>query len=249
MFRRGPAETVDPTWKGVYRVGGIAMMATGALYYAFIVMGSIIGPAPSSGDDYYNALAAHTTVAQALFWIFIVSDLLLLPGLLAFYFALKGVNQNAMTLAAAIVALYLIFDIAVTETASLTLVTLIQQSASATTDAQRTAYAAAADFARATLPMATFLSWFLGCVGWLIVNVVMLRGSFVKATAALGIAFSVEGILGSFYLLVPAFTVLLNPALATFGIWCIFSGIRFLTLSRRTAKAPFVEARNKTTST
>lgn len=249
MFRRAAAsETVDQSWKGVYRAAGIAMVATGVLYFIGMSLGSVIGPPPSSGEDYLSGLAANTTVAQALFWTFALTDFLLVPGMLALYLVLKGVNKNAMFLATALLGIYIIFDLAVTETASLTLVALIQQDAAATTDTQRAAYAAAADYARATLPMATFLSWLVGCIGWLIVNVVMLRGSFYRAVAALGIAFSIEGIIGSGCFLVPALAVLLNPALVTFGVWSIFVGIRLTRLGKRTTTGQTLETHKRTTS-
>lgn len=248
MFRRASSEPVDPTWTGVYRAGGVAMIATGVLYYLFIVLGSMIGPAPGSGDDYYNGLATHIAVAQTLFWAFSLSDFLLLVGVLALFFALKGVRKNALVIGAALVLVYLVYDLAVTETTSLTLVALIQQSAAATTDAQRAAVAAAADYARATLPFATFVSWVLGCVGWFIVNLVMLKGPFFRAVPALGIAFSIEGILGGCYIFSPALAALMNPALATFGIWSIFVGIRLIRLSRQATAGVRAETRTRAPS-
>lgn len=248
MFRRASSERVDPTWKGVYRAGGVAMFATGILYYLFIVLGSIIGPAPGSGDDYYNGLAAHITVAQTLFWAFSLSDFFLLVGVVALFLVLKGVRKNALVIGTALVLVYLVYDLAVTETTSLTLVGLIQQSSAATTDAQRAAYAAAADFARATLPFATFMSWLLGCVGWFIVNVVMLKGPFFRAVPALGIAFSVEGTLGGCYIFYPALAAFMNPALATFGIWSLFVGIRLTRLSRKASSEVGMRAQKRTPS-
>jgi hypothetical protein len=225
--------SVDPTWQGVYRVGGICLILTGSIYLIGAVLSIILGPAPSGGEQYLKSVAGHTHLAQINFGLFALTDFLLMPAALAFYLALKQLARNAMLIAAGLMGLFIVLDLAVTEMDSLTLVTLTQHYAAATSETQRSAYVAAADYARATLPIATFYSYVVSSAGFLITSLVMLKGTFSKPTAFLGIAACLEGIVGGFYVILPALAALLIPSLITFGIWSLLAGSRLCKLGNR----------------
>jgi hypothetical protein len=224
---------VDPTWKGVYRAGGICMFVTGLLFIIGAVLSILLGPAPIGGEPYLRELAAHALLAQMNFGLFALTDFLLLPVVMALYLALKQINKNAMLVAAGLIALFIVLDLAITELNALTLVTLTQHYAAATSDTQRSAYVAAADYALATLPLATFYSYVVSSVGFLIISIVMLKGVFSKLTAYVGIVASIEGIVGGFYVVLPALAVFLVPCLIAFGIWSLLAGTRLYKLSKQ----------------
>jgi hypothetical protein len=222
----------DPTWNGVYRVGGICALITGPLWIIAAGLSILIGPAPSASEAYLQAVGGHIILSQMNFGIFILTDFLLLPVVLALYLALKQQAKNAMLIAAALLLLYLVVDLAVTEMNSIVLITLTQQYAAATSDAQRSALAAAANYALANLPLATFYSFFVSSVGWLIVSIVMLKGIFSRLSAWMGIILSGMGIAGSFYGILPVFGIFLSQCLVAFGIWCLLVGVRLLKLGK-----------------
>lgn len=221
----------DQTWKGVYRTGGICLLLIGVIYLIGAVLSIIIGPAPRGGELYLKSLAGHAVLAQVNFGLFAFTDFLLLPAVLALYLALKHLAKNPMLIAAGLLVLFLVLDLAITELNSLTLVSLTQHYTAATSDAQRAAYVAAADYALATLPIATFFSYMVSSVGLLMTSFVMLKGVFNKPTALLGIVASLEGIVGSLYVFLPAFAALLVPSLIAFGLWALFAGTRLYKLS------------------
>jgi hypothetical protein len=223
---------VDPTWKGVYRVGGVCIFVTGVLFIVGAVSSILLGPAPSGGEPYLKSLATHEVLAQMNFGLFALTDFLLLPGLLALFLALKQVSKNTMLVAAGLFALYIALDLAMTELNSLTLVTLTHQYAAATSDTQRSAYVAAADYALAALPLATFYSYVVSSVGLLITSVVMLKGVFSKPTAFVGIVASIEGMVGGLYVVYPALAALLVPCLIAFGLWGLLAGSRLFKLGK-----------------
>jgi len=223
----------DPAWQGVYRVGGVCLLLTGAIYLIGAVLSVMMGPAPSDGEKYLNSVAGHLHLAQINFGLFALTDFLLLPAALAFFLALKHIAKNAMLIASGLTALFIVLDLAVTEMNSLTLVTLTQHFAAAASETQRAAYVAAADYALATLPIATFYSYVLSSAGFLITSIVMLKGPFSKPTAFLGITACLEGIVGGFYVVFPALAALLIPSLVTFGIWSFFAGSRLCRLGKR----------------
>jgi hypothetical protein len=227
---------VDPTWRGVYRTGGVCLFVSGLIFLAVAVLSMLLGPAPSGGEEYLKSLAAHSLLARINFGIYALSDFLMLPVILAFYLTLKQIDKNAMLVAAGLLILYIIFDFAITELNSLTLVALTQNYAAAATAALRSAYVAAADYALATLPIATFCSFAVSSVGLIITGLVMLKGVFSRPNALLGIVAGIEGTLGAFYVIFPPLAALLIPALITYGLWALLGGVRLFRLGRRLAE-------------
>ncbi len=225
---------VDLSWKGLYRIAGICLLVTGPLWIIGAILSVMIGGAPGASEEYLQAVSSHVLLSQINFAIFALTDFLLLPAVLALYFSLKHVNKNAMLIAAALLLTYIFVDLAVTEQNSLSLVVLTQQYAAAG-DVQRSAFAAAANYALASLPLATFYSFFVSSVGWLIVNIVMLKGVYSRFSAFAGIFMSSMGILASFYGLVPLLGLFLSPCLIAFGVWTILVGAQLLRLGNPVA--------------
>lgn len=124
--------------------------------------------------------------------------------------------------------MYVIFDICVTELNSLTLVSLSQGYASATTDALRASYVAAATYGVAALPTQTFFSFTIGAVGWLFWSLVMWKSFFRRPTAIFGVIVNVMGILGGVGALVQGTPYYLLGLFTIFG--AIFTAIWFIVI-------------------
>jgi hypothetical protein len=174
-------------------------------------------------------------LAQFTYWIFSLADILFIPATLGLYLALKGINKNAMLIAAGLLGFFIILDLGVTELNTLALVSLAESYASASSDALRVAYQAAANWGLATLPIATFFSWVGPSAGFLITSIVMRKGIFGRNTARLGVIVFTLGIVGGFYFLSPGLTILslfLTPILILYGVWLIAVGRRLFKLGR-----------------
>jgi hypothetical protein len=224
----------DPDWKGVYQTGGLAMIVAGLLYLIGSTCGIILGVPPANSQAYLQSLADKPALAMVTYWIFGLAVILLLPGMLGLYHALKGINKSAMLIAAGLTITFIILDLGVTELTSLALVSLTQNYASAASDAQRTAYLAAANWGLAIIPFATFLSYAGPSSGWLIASIIMLKGIFGNFTARLGIIVNILGILIAFYFLfpVPVLGIFLTPILVLYGVWLIAAGRRLYRLGK-----------------
>lgn len=225
---------VDPTWKGVYRVGGLGLAAGGVLYLIGTTLGFYFGGMPGNSQAFLQALAAHPVISQITYWMFALADIFFIPATLGLYLALKGINKNAMLIAAGLVSVFVILDLGITELNTLALVALTQSIATATSDAARAAYQAAANWGLATLPTATFFSWIGPSIGFLITSIVMRKGSFGGFTARLGMIVYSLAILASFYFLfpVPMLGIALTPILILYGVWLIAAGRRLYKLGR-----------------
>ena len=226
------AARVDPAWRGVYRAGGICLVGIGVAYLIGTASSMVIGGAPSNSVVYLESLAAHVRLSQIAFGLFAVADLLLVPAVLALYLALKPIARNAMLIASGFYLLFGVLDLGVTELNSLVLVSAAQQAAVAATEDQWSAALAVVAFPLATLPLATFFSYVVSSVALVITSVVMLRGPFLKMTAWAGLVAGTLGIIGGFYILVPALALLLTPCLIAYVIWLVTAGVRLARLGR-----------------
>jgi len=220
QVRRSPAETeaaLDPSWRDLYRAGGISAALAGVLYIVAVVLDFSMPPVPTSGGAAtLQYIASHRSlyiIEQAL-WL--VPSVLLLVAFLALPMALKHLNKSY----AAIGALIGIGSWALTLAWPTTgggghaLVYLSDQYVAATTVAQRSAFAAAAEgfIAQNTIPTAMGI---LEPVGILILSLLMLKGVFRKGVAYFGIVTGALGIVGE------ALRPMLGVSYAVYGVLLI----------------------------
>ncbi len=229
---KGAAPNADPAWTGVYRVGGICLLLAGILYMVGAVLGYSVGTPPGNNEAFLDALASHRLMAQAAHSVFALTDVLFIPAVLGLYLALKGIDRNAMLVAAALLAFFILLDLGITETNTLALIALTQNYALVTRESQALMYEAAAHWGLATLPVATFFSWVGPSSGWLITSIVMRKSVFGTFPAVLGMIVNGLGILAGFYFLypIPLLGLFLTPILILYGVWLIAAGRRLLRL-------------------
>ena len=220
---------VDPDGKWLYRVGGIGALVLGIAYLVTIPLYAHVGAPPSGGEAWLKYLAGKTTEWWVILGLSVLTDLLYIPVALALYFALKGVNRNAMLLATAFVGLFIVLDLAVTWTNYASLITLRGNYAAAANDAQRAAYIAAANYASAVLAsrLEVVYSIVILSSGILLIGLVMLKGIFNKITAYVGL---VTGVLGLVSITGWNVAIIMNALFAT--AWLLLVGYRLYRLGK-----------------
>jgi hypothetical protein len=227
--------TVDPDGKWLYRVGGIAAIFFGIAYLIIIVLYVPVGR-PIGVEDWLKSLAIHTTRWSAIIALDVLTDFLLVPFALSIYLALKGINKSVMLTATAFVGLFIILDLPLTWMNIALLHALSSQYAAAATDAQREVI-----FTAAMVPSSIMESNLLGvynsltlAVGILMTGLVMLKGIFNKATAYVGVATGILGIVGvaGLFIASPVSNAIVLAALLTL-VWALLAGIRLYKLSRQ----------------
>ena len=193
----------DPSWGGLYRAGGVSAVLFVVLTIVAIVL-VVVAPPPlnSSGATTLQYIASHKVlyiIEQAL-WL--APSVFAMVVFLALFLALKHLNKSyaALGALAGIVSWALGLAIPVTGGGAPVLVYLSNQYLAATTAAQHTAFATAAEVFIAENNIA-FASGILGPVGILILSLVMLKGVFPKGVAYLGVVSeALRPILGPGYL-------------------------------------------------
>jgi hypothetical protein len=219
----------DPDDKALLRIGGIAAIALGLGYLIIFPLYAKVGAPPSTGEAWLTYLAGKAAIWWAILGLSVLTDLLFVPFAFALYVALKDIGRNVMLLATALVASFVMLDLAVTWANYASLLTLSGRYAAATSDAQRAIYIAAASYASAVLASRLEIVYaiLVLSLGILMIGLVMLRGVFGKPTAWMAI---VTGLLGIASIAGSGVTIILNAVCAT--VWILCSGFRLYRLGR-----------------
>lgn len=183
---------------------------------------------PSNPTAYLQLVSQHQGQAYRLWSLWIFSDFLGIAPTVAAYLILRHYNRTLALVGSLIAGLYIFYDISVTELNSLTLVSLSQGYASATTDALRASYVAAATYGYAALPLQTVLSFGIGSVGYMLWCVPMAKSLIGRRIAVFGVIVNIVGILGAAAPVVASNVLGLLQFLAPplIGLWIIFVGIK-----------------------
>jgi hypothetical protein len=223
-------DAVGVDQKQWYRVGAIAALVLGIGYVIIFPLYAYAGAPPNSGEVWFKYLSGKTTVWWAILGLSVFTDFLFVPVAFALYLALKGVNRYAMVLATAFVGLFVVLDLAVTWSHYASILTLYRNYSTATDDAHRAAYVAAANYASAMLmsPLEIVYAIVTLSSGILLTGFVMLRGVFNKVTAYLGLA---TGLLGIASLTGLGLIIIGNALFAT--VWLFFVGYRLYRLAQK----------------
>jgi hypothetical protein len=222
-------ETAHPDWKPLYKIGGWAALTMVLIYPLQLVVFSIAPPAETA-IGWFTLFQANKLMGLLSFeLLFIFYGALSIPVAIALYIALRRTDPSltAIYLALGLVGTTALF----TARPAFEMLSLSNQYATATTEAQRSLYLAAGETLRAVFNGTAFqVSYFLGSITGLIISIVMLRSNiFSKATAYVRIASSVL----DFGILVPVIGIFISIFSVLFLlIWNVLIARRLLQLGR-----------------
>jgi hypothetical protein len=184
------AETADSAYKSLYKLGGAA-----ALIVAVLTLGEVIGltfyPQPSTVSDWFMLFQSNRIIGLLDFWgLEVPMYAMFALVFLALYIVLRKANQGLMVIALAFALLGIGIFLATNNPFSM--LSLSNQYAAATTDAQRSTFLAAGQAVLANTNQRAVggfnVGLFLVSVAGLIVSSVMFQSnSFSRLTAYVGI--------------------------------------------------------------
>src|SRR5215208_2630649 len=175
----------NTSWKPLYRAGGVAALITAVLIPVQIIV-FIAWPPPLEGPviDWFALFQSNRLLGLlSLDLLLLVDYVLLVPIVLALYVALRRASEYFMAIATALyfaaIAAYFASNTA------LEMLSLSDQYAAATTDAQRAMYLAAGQAMLATFEGTAFqVSYVLASVAGIMIGAVMLRSDIFSRVAA-----------------------------------------------------------------
>ena len=234
QVRRSPSEAVaapDPSWRSLYRAGGVSAVLFVVLVLAAIAF-VVVAPPPLNADGATTLqyVASHKvlyTIEQAL-WL--APSVFAAVVFLALFPALKHLNKSYAALGALAGFASWVLGLAIPTTGggAPVLVSLSDQYMTATTSAQHTAFATAAQVFIAQNNITSAVG-ILAPVGILILSLVMLKGVFPKGVAYLGIVTGALGIVSE------ALRPLIGPGYLVYGLllpaWILLVGWKLYRLA------------------
>jgi hypothetical protein len=239
--------TVDLGFKSLYLAGGMAAIVAGLVFRRNLGPEASIITArtpPAAAIDWFTLLQDNRLLGLTFLNIFDIVDYALVGLMfLALYYALRRYNKSYMALASALgfmgIAVYFASNTA------LSVLSLSDQYAAATSDAQRSMFLAAGQAIMAINPpgviypgTGNYLSFLLVAAAGLIISLVMLQSAvFSKATAYIGVlasAFDLACCIAIAYR--PVISDICIFLIAAAGlllmIWHILIGLRLIRLGR-----------------
>jgi len=235
------AQIADPRWKALYRAGAAAPIVTIAIYLTqmfVIIFGEMFGESyPITVNDWFSIFQRSRILALLYLNAFDVFSIALLGVMFfALYAALRRFDDSYAAIAAFFSLLGVAIFVSVRADMGATVLSLSDQYAAATTEAQMDQLLATGQVIN-SLGRATpdTVGFFFMAIGGLIFSAVMLRrGTFSKAAAYVGILGGVVTVVHRIGLfIVPSFASVLMPISGLLWlIWWILVSLGLLRLVR-----------------
>ena len=226
------AEFTDPRWRLLHRLAGAGALIS-AVFIPIQVLVFIIWPPPLEGTavDWFTLFQDNPLAGLLDLDLLLVADnVLLVPIFLSLYVLLRRDSESVMAIATAFGFLGIVFFIA--SNPAFEMLSLSDQYAAATTEAQRSTFLAAGEAMLATWQGTAFqAAYILGSFAGIAVGAVMLRSAvFSNVTGWMAILGNAVG-LG---LYVPVVGVYISVFSVLFlEIWYILISRRLFQLARR----------------
>jgi hypothetical protein len=221
---------IDPSWKGVIKWGGLSLFAAGLIAVIFILSVFITQqtiPVPA------EEILEDPTGPTLLFLLAAIGELLLLPGGLALYFALKDVKKTPMFIATG----FWVLGIPMFLASRGQIISLSQISGrymETTNETMKAAYLASAEIALEIQNIYAMMGIILLlCVASIIIGLVMLKGGvFGKRIGYLVIAAGIFSLFTPLGVILSVPTIILFIGIALSAIWQLVVGIKLYKLGK-----------------
>ena len=219
-------QDVDPSWKGVYKVGGFSLFLSGAVLVVFLIsMVSMQITLPDNPQVFFENPVPPTI----LFILAAFGEFLLMPGVLGLSLALKNVNKNYMLIATTF-SLISVTMFLVSRAQVFSLFPISGRYMATTSEIMRAAYLVSAERAIGLGNIYADLGlMFLG-VASILIGRVMLKGNFGKRISHLVTVAGTSVFIGSLGIFFKPIAMLVPIGLILNGVWQTIVGIKLYKL-------------------
>lgn len=226
-------EAVEPNWRGIYTAGGVAALITAVLIPIHVLV-FIIWPPPLDGtvNDWFTVFNDNWLLGLLSMDLLLMVDyVLLIPIVLALAIALRRTSPSLVVTGVA--CFFVAIAIYFASNTAVEMMSLSNQYADATTDAERAIYLAAGQAQiESYVGTAFHVNYLLGSLAGILIGIAMLRGAVFSRTA--GYAAVIGNAVG-LGLYLPVIGLILSViAGLILWIWYILTGRSLLKLGRAT---------------
>ncbi len=217
----------DVSWKGVVKWGGVALAVAAVVPIVFVAL--VLGlnqtlPLPA------REVLESPAIPTAIFALAIIGELLLIPGGLALYFALKRIENTFLFFATALwMASALMFVIS---RGLIFAISMISGRYLAASGIMRASYIASAELALEIQSVFSTTALLLLCAASIIIGFVMLKGGFGKYLGYLAITAGIITIFTPFAVIIGIPLIIPFIGLIITALWQLIAGIKLYQLGK-----------------
>ena len=218
--------TVDPSWKGVYKVGGLSLFAAGFVVFLFFLALLILQTSPTLTPE---MVLDNPVPPASLYVLAAFGELLLMPGVLGLYYSLRNVKKTHMLIATALWLLAVI-SFLISRSQIIALLPISGSYQATTSETMRAAYLVSAEHAIELGNVFAEMALMFLAVSSVIIGLVMLKGVFGKSISSLVIIAGILTLLGTMGILLEPLTILTVFGLVLSAVWQMVVGIKLYKL-------------------
>ena len=221
--------SLDQSWKGAFKAGGLSLFAAGFIVFLFFLALLIVQTSPTLTPQ---MILDDPVAPVSLYGLAAFGELLLMPGVLGLYVALKNVKKTYMLMATAL-WLVAVISFLVSRTQIISLLPISGSFQATTSDANKAAYLVSAEHTIELSNVFANIALMLLGVSSIIIGLVMLKGVFSKGVSYLVIISGTLTLLGAIGVLFEPLTILVLFGLSLGGVWQIVVGIKLYKLGQK----------------
>ncbi len=212
----------DSSWKEVYKVGGLSLLAAGLILFLFFLALLILQTSPTLTPEMVldDPLPSVSLYALAAF-----GELLLMPGALGLYYSLKNIRKTCM-LTATSLWMMAVISFLISRSQIIALGPISSSYQAATSETIRAAYLVSAEHAIELGNVFADMALMFLAIASILIGFVMRKGVFGKGVSYLVVVAGTLILLGTMGVLLEPLMVLAPFGLILSAIWQIIIGVR-----------------------
>ena len=216
----------DDSEKGILKAGGVSLIVAGLVLFLFFIALLFLQTSPTLTPE---MILDDPTAPVSLYALAAFGELILMPGGLGLYYALKNVKKAHMIIG---IALWLLSSVSflLSRTQIIALAPISGSYQATSSQALRTAYLVSTEYAIGLSSAFAEIALMLLAISSIIIGLVMLKGVFSKRIAYLVIISGSLTLLGTMGVLFEPITILTLFGLILSAIWQIIAGLKLYKL-------------------
>ena len=219
---------IDPSWKGVIKWGGFCLFVSAVVLVIFILSVFILQqtlPVPP------KEVLEDPLAPTALFLLAAFGELLLMPGVLALYFTLKGVKKTLTVMATALWLLAVPMFL-VSRGLIISLSQISGRFMDTTNETMKAAYLASAELAIETQNIYATMALSFLAIASIMMGLVMLKGVFGKRIGYLVIVAGILTLFAPFGVIMEVPIIIPFVGLVLTAVWQLVVGAKLYKLGK-----------------